>query len=145
MGNIGRKLNSKIVGSVVPRLVACYHSGLLNEILGNPPTDYDNGRVAGLLSDLGAFVNIMHVVHNIETIDYDFVARRFMTPFWRTYDLVMLWLALIHGLNGVRTLIEDYVGPRGWRVVSLASLYVIGFVFLALGSLVILTFQPVAH
>lgn len=86
---------------------------------------------------------IMHVVNNIETIDYQFVARRYVTPFWRTYDLVMLWLALIHGLNGVRTLVEDYVGARGWRVVTLASLYVVGFVFLALGSLVILTFQPV--
>ena len=87
---------------------------------------------------------IMHVVNNIETIDYQFVAGRYATPFWRTYDLVMLWLALIHGLIGVRTMVEDYVGARGWRVVTLASLYVVGFVFLALGSLVILTFQPVA-
>lgn len=85
---------------------------------------------------------IMHVLNNIEVIDYQFVARRYTTPFWRTYDLVMLWLALIHGLNGVRTLVDDYIGQRGWRVVALASLYVVGFVFLALGSLVILTFQP---
>ncbi len=86
---------------------------------------------------------IMHVIHDVESIDYQFVARRFMTPFWRTYDLLMLWLALIHGLNGARTLVEDYVGARGWRVATLASLYVVGLVFLALGSVVILTFQPV--
>ncbi len=85
---------------------------------------------------------IMHIINNVEVIDYQFVVRRYATPFWRTYDLVMLWLALIHGLNGVRTLVEDYVRTRGWRVVSLASLYVVGFVFLALGSLVIVTFQP---
>jgi len=85
---------------------------------------------------------VMHVIHNVETINYRFVAERFATPFWRTYDLVMLWLALIHGLNGARTMIEDYVCARGWRVASLASLYVFGFIFLALGSLVILTFQP---
>jgi succinate dehydrogenase / fumarate reductase membrane anchor subunit len=85
---------------------------------------------------------VMHVIHNVETINYQFVAERFATPFWRTYDLVMLWLALIHGLNGARTMIEDYVSARGWRVASLASLYVFGFIFLALGSLVILTFQP---
>lgn len=88
---------------------------------------------------------IMHIIHNVEVIDYQFVVRRYATPFWRTYDLVMLWLALIHGLNGLRTLIEDYVSARGWRAFSLASLYVLGFVFLALGSLVILTFQPVAR
>ena len=86
---------------------------------------------------------IMHLINNIEVIDYAFVVRRYGTPFWRTYDLVMLWLALIHGLNGARTLVEDYVSTRGWRTLSLASIYVLEFVFLALGSLVILTFQPV--
>ena len=104
-------------------------------------------RVSGLVLLFMALghLAIMHVINNIETIDYQFVANRFRTPFWRTYDLVMLWLALIHGLNGLRTLIEDYIGARGWRVFSLASLYVVGFLFLALGSLVILTFQPVGR
>lgn len=103
-------------------------------------------RVSGvvLLFMALAHLAIMHVINSVEIIDYQFVVRRYMTPFWRTYDLVMLWLALFHGLNGVRTLVEDYVGARGWRVVTLASLYVVGFVFLVLGSLVILTFQPVA-
>jgi len=41
-------------------------------------------------------------------------------------------------------MIVDYVSSSGWRIFSLASLYVIGFIFLALGSLVILTFNP-AH
>lgn len=101
-------------------------------------------RVSGvvLLALALAHLAIMHVLNNIENISYQFVARRYLTPFWRTYDLVMLWLALIHGLNGVRTLVEDYVGARGWRVVSLATLYVLGFIFLTLGSLVILTFHP---
>jgi succinate dehydrogenase / fumarate reductase membrane anchor subunit len=85
---------------------------------------------------------IMHIINNIEVINYHFVAQRYATPFWRTYDLVMLWLAFIHGLNGLRVLIDDYVGSRGWRLLSLASLYVLGFIFLALGSLVILTFNP---
>jgi succinate dehydrogenase / fumarate reductase membrane anchor subunit len=86
---------------------------------------------------------IMHIINNIEVINYSFVAKRFMTPFWRTYDLVMLWLALIHGANGIRTLMEDYISAPGWRLVSLASLYVVSFIILALGSLVIFTFQPV--
>ena len=103
-------------------------------------------RVSGvvLLFMVLAHLAIMHIINNIEVINYHFVAVRFATPFWRTYDVVMLWLAFIHGLNGVRVMIEDYVGPRGWRVFSLASLYVLGFVFLVLGSLVILTFNP-AH
>lgn len=85
---------------------------------------------------------IMHIIHNVDHIDFQFVAARYATPFWRTYDLLMLWFALIHGVNGVRTLMVDYISARGWRVISLASLYVLGFVLLTLGSLAILTFQP---
>jgi succinate dehydrogenase / fumarate reductase membrane anchor subunit len=85
---------------------------------------------------------IMHLIHNVDNIDFQFVAVRYATPFWRTYDLLMLWFAMIHGVNGVRTVLVDYISPRGWRTVSLASLFVVGFVLLTLGSLAILTFQP---
>src|SRR5208337_95053 len=85
---------------------------------------------------------IMHIIHNVDHIDFQFVAARYATPFWRTYDLLMLWFALIHGVNGIRTLMGDYISARGWRVVSLASLFVLGFVLLTLGSIAILTFQP---
>jgi len=101
-------------------------------------------RVSGialLVLALGHLL-IMHLIHNVASIDFQFVAERYATPFWRTYDLLLLWLALIHGANGVRTLVVDYIRPRGWRVTSLASLYVLSFVLLALGSLAILTFQP---
>ena len=84
----------------------------------------------------------MHIIHNVDSIDFRFVAERYATPFWRTYDLLMLWFALIHGVNGIRTVVTDYIGARGWRVVSLASLYVLGFALLTLGSLAILTFHP---
>lgn len=86
---------------------------------------------------------IMHLINSVDVINYEFVARRYATPFWRTYDLTMLWLALLHGVNGMRTIIDDYVRVRGWRVFSLSILYAIGFVFLVLGSLVIFTFQAV--
>lgn len=87
---------------------------------------------------------ILHLINNVEIIDYRFVAARYTTPFWKTYDLVMLWLALLHGLNGARTVIDDYVLRNGWRIAVLACLAVAGLVFLALGSLVILTFHPVS-
>ncbi len=98
--------------------------------------------IALLFMALGHLV-IMHLINNVEIIDYKFVAARYATPFWRTYDLVMLWLAMLHGLNGARVIIDDYVLGRGWRLAALSTLWAIGIVFLALGSLVILTFQPV--
>jgi len=104
-------------------------------------------RVSGVALLVMALLHlaIMHIINNIEVINYQFVVRRYLTPFWRTYDLVMLWLALLHGMNGVRTLVDDYVGVGGWRALSLASLYVLAFIFLAIGTLVILTFHPVGQ
>ena len=43
---------------------------------------------------------VMHIIHNVDHIDFQFVAARYATPFWRTYDLLMLWFAMIHGVNG---------------------------------------------
>lgn len=102
-------------------------------------------RVSGVVLLFMALIHlvIMHLINNIDVVSYQFVVGRYATPFWRTYDLVMLWLALIHGVNGTRTVLVDYIRPRGWLVASLATLYVVGFAMLALGSLVILTFQPV--
>jgi succinate dehydrogenase / fumarate reductase membrane anchor subunit len=97
--------------------------------------------VALLVFALGHIL-IMHIINNVDNMDFRFVAQRYATPFWRTYDLVLLWLAMIHGVNGLRTVLVDYIHPRGWRTASLASLYLLGFILLALGSLTILTFQP---
>ena len=104
-------------------------------------------RVSGLALLFLALGHLlfMHIIHNVENIDFRFVAARYATPFWRTYDLLMLWFAMIHGVNGVRTVLTDYVSARGWRVASLASLYVLGFILLTLGSLAILTFHPVVN
>ncbi|HEV2382845.1 MAG TPA: succinate dehydrogenase, hydrophobic membrane anchor protein [Terriglobia bacterium] len=103
-------------------------------------------RVSGVVLLIMALTHlvIMHLINNIDVVSYEFVAKRYATPFWRTYDLVMLWLALIHGVNGSRTVLLDYVHRGGLRVVSLTALYVVGFIMLALGSLVILTFHPVS-
>jgi succinate dehydrogenase / fumarate reductase, membrane anchor subunit len=102
-------------------------------------------RVSGVVLVFLALghLTIMHLINNIEVVNYGFVATRYMTPFWRTYDLVMLWLAMIHGTNGMRTLVDDYISSRGMRLVSLSSLYIVSFIILSLGSLVIFTFQPV--
>lgn len=103
-------------------------------------------RISGILLLFLALghVAIMHIIHDIEEIDYAFVAARWVSPFWRTYDLLLLWLALLHGANGMRTIIDDYARNRKWRVFWLAALYSLVFVLLVMGTLVLLTFQPVS-
>ncbi len=100
-------------------------------------------RVSGvmlLLLAVGHLV-VMHLINHIDTINYEFVAQRWFTPFWRTYDWLMLFLALLHGFNGLRTILDDYLRPGGWKVFWMSVLYSTCFIFLLTGSLVILTFQ----
>lgn len=78
----------------------------------------------------------------VDRVSYDFVANRWANPLWRTFDLVLLFLALLHGLNGARVLIYDYIKPGGGRVAALATLYTTGIFFLLIGAQVIITFQP---
>jgi succinate dehydrogenase / fumarate reductase membrane anchor subunit len=101
-------------------------------------------RVSGIVLLLMALIHlgIMHIINNVDVIDYAFVARRYAVPFWRMYDWVMLTLALLHGFNGARMLVDDYFRPGGRRTTTLAVLYLIAFVTYILGSYTILTFIP---
>ena len=101
-------------------------------------------RVSGVLLlflAIGHLV-VMHLVNNIDTINYAFVVKRWATPFWRTYDGLMLILALLHGVNGLRVILDDYLRPGGWRTFWMVALYVSTFVVLFMGLLVLFTFQP---
>src|SRR6476620_4872077 len=53
------------------------------------------------------FVKLM-VGEVIQAIDFGFVAGKWADPFWQFWDLAMLWLAMLHGSNGVRTIINEY-------------------------------------
>ena len=44
----------------------------------------------------------------VSKIGFAFVAGRWASPFWQVWDLLMLWLAMLHGANGLRTVINDY-------------------------------------
>ncbi len=102
-------------------------------------------RVSGVLLVFFALghLAIMHLINNVDVIDYNFIAERWASPLWRTFDLILLFLALAHGVNGARVLINDYVYSRGWRTFAVSALYVTGLFFLLIGAQVIFTFQPV--
>jgi len=87
------------------------------------------------------FVNLM-LGDGIHAIDFAFVAGKWSSPFWQTWDLLMLWLAELHGFNGVRTIINDYTEKQRTRWI-LKSLLITSLVLvMVLGTLVIFTFDP---
>jgi succinate dehydrogenase / fumarate reductase membrane anchor subunit len=88
------------------------------------------------------FINLLAAEGGIKAIDFAFVAGKWASPFWQVYDTLLLWLALIHGSNGMRTIINDYVSKPLVRRVLLGALLVSSVVLLTLGTLVIYTFDP---
>jgi succinate dehydrogenase / fumarate reductase, membrane anchor subunit len=78
----------------------------------------------------------------VKAIDFGFVAGKWASPLWQVWDLLMLWLAMIHGTNGMRTIVNDYAEKDGVRLVLKALLYLAFLVTVILGTLVIFTFNP---
>ena len=89
------------------------------------------------------FVNLM-VGEGIERVDFAFVAGKWANPFWQVWDLLMLWLALLHGGNGLRTIISDYATKPTTKFALTWLLYAATFIVIVLGTLTIFTFDPCA-
>jgi succinate dehydrogenase / fumarate reductase membrane anchor subunit len=87
------------------------------------------------------FVNLM-LGDGIKGIDFAFVGGKYATPFWQIWDTAMLWLALIHGANGMRTLVNDYATHIVTQRVLKGALLFSVITLLTLGTLVIYTFDP---
>lgn len=87
------------------------------------------------------FVNLV-AGDGVKAIDFAFVAGKWADPFWIVWDLLLLWLALIHGANGMRTVVNDYATRKGLRVVLLGLIGLATVVLLVLGTLVLTTFDP---
>jgi succinate dehydrogenase membrane anchor subunit len=102
-------------------------------------------RISGLVLLVLAVghVLIMHVVDDgVGRVNFGFVAARWSSPFWRTWDWALLVLALIHGINGLRVIVLDYVRPAGTRFAINMFFYVTGFVLFVLGTVIVFTFDP---
>jgi succinate dehydrogenase / fumarate reductase membrane anchor subunit len=86
---------------------------------------------------------IMNILDGgVQRINFGFVAGRWSSPFWQAWDLLQLWLAMLHGANGMRTVISDYAERDKTRFWLLTLLAVATVFTLVLGTLVIFTFDP---
>ena len=102
-------------------------------------------RISGLLLVFLALGHllIMHLLDGgAERIDFGFVATRWDSIFWRTWDWLLLMLALVHGVNGLRNITLDYVRRPGVRFALTMTMYAMAFVLMVLGTVVVVTFDP---
>jgi succinate dehydrogenase / fumarate reductase, membrane anchor subunit len=101
-------------------------------------------RVSGLVLLFLAVghVLIIHVFGGgVDQVDFEFVAVRWNSPFWKTWDWTMLILALVHGINGLRVITLDYVRRPGIRAAITGFFTIAGVIAFTLGTVVVFTFD----
>ena len=101
-------------------------------------------RISGLILVFLVLIHlyVMHLVgEGVDQVDFAFVSRRWDNVGWKTFDWLMLFLALLHGSNGLRIVINDYVHRPGLRAGLKASLYTVTTVLMIMGTAVLITFD----
>lgn len=105
-------------------------------------------RISGLLLVILALGHlfVMHILNNVEVVNYSFVVDRWTAPgsgyVWRIWDLLMINLAVLHGANGVRQVLYEYVIRPGWRVFTRTVIWTSAAFLIVLGTYAILMFEP---
>ena len=85
---------------------------------------------------------VMHLVgEGVERVNFEFVSERWSNVGWKTFDWVMLFLALLHGANGLRVIIDDYIRRDGVRTAVKGALYTVTAILMVMGTAVLITFD----
>jgi succinate dehydrogenase / fumarate reductase membrane anchor subunit len=83
----------------------------------------------------------MHVAMGMDTISFQLIAWRWRFLGWRVFDLILLVFGWLHGANGMRVVLDDYVHSPVGRFVAHTLLVAVTAILIALGAFVILAFD----
>jgi succinate dehydrogenase / fumarate reductase cytochrome b subunit len=100
-------------------------------------------RISGvvLVFLAGGHLFITHYLNVPSETTFDFVSARWANPLWRSFDMMLLFAALWHGLIGLRFSVADFLRSRAARQIGYGAIWIFGFVFTILGTVVIATFD----
>jgi succinate dehydrogenase / fumarate reductase membrane anchor subunit len=101
-------------------------------------------RLSGLVL---IFLSLYHLVWwnlviGVEHLDSAVVIERWNNPFWRLFNVALVLFAMLHGLNGARYSIEDYVRRPGLQLAVKSVVYTIVLGAMAVAVFALLTFDP---
>jgi succinate dehydrogenase / fumarate reductase membrane anchor subunit len=105
-------------------------------------------RISGLVLVFLALghLTITHILNNVEVINYAFVSDRWANPrtgvLWRLWDLALINLSVLHGFNGLRQILWEYVNRAGSRKAVGTLLWMACVAVIGIGTYAILLFQP---
>ncbi len=97
--------------------------------------------VAMLILAVGHMV-IQHVLNSSTNLTLQFVAVQWSSWGWRAYDILLLWMAIPHGIRGLYNILSDYIHNPGLRrlIGGLLALFVIATVIWATVAMIL--FEP---
>lgn len=100
-------------------------------------------RVSGFLLIFLVFGHLWfnNIAFNAGEIDFAYVAERFSKPWVKIYDSFLLGFAMLHGVNGLRYSIEDYVQRPGRRFWWKVALFTVAAVVFVLGVMTLWAFS----
>lgn len=97
--------------------------------------------VAMLILAVGHMV-IQHVLNSSTNLTLQFVAVQWSSWGWKAYDILLLWMAIPHGIRGLYNILSDYIHNPGLRrlIGGLLALFVIVTVIWA--TIAMILFDP---
>lgn len=101
-------------------------------------------RISGLFLIFMALYHLVwwNLVVGVEHLDSQVVIDRWRNPWFRLFNAGLVTFALLHGLNGARYNIEDYVHNPKTRKVVKWVVYTVVLLTLAIGIFALLAFDP---
>jgi succinate dehydrogenase / fumarate reductase membrane anchor subunit len=100
-------------------------------------------RVSGLVLIFLVFGHVFfnNIAANVADVDYAYVAERFSKPWVKVYDSFLLFFAMLHGVNGLRYSLEDYIRRPGRRFWAKVLLFTVAGVLLVMGVMTLWAFS----
>tara|TARA_B100000029_G_scaffold515351_1_gene621930 strand:- start:4050 stop:4460 length:411 start_codon:yes stop_codon:yes gene_type:complete len=101
-------------------------------------------RISGSFLIILIFIHFIdvHFIMGVENLEFDAVSEKWNKPIWRIMDALMLVFGMIHGANGIESILYDFKKIRKYEKYWVFSLRAVALVTIVLGSWVILTFSP---
>ncbi|HEY3268531.1 MAG TPA: succinate dehydrogenase [Armatimonadota bacterium] len=96
-------------------------------------------RVTGLALVVLALTHwtIMHFINRLAVENSAWIVNRYQNVLWPTFDATMLLFAMLHGTNGLRYIIDDYLHGRTINMLAKGLLYAVSAIFILLGLITI--------
>lgn len=80
------------------------------------------------------FPNPNHVINS----NIPDVAQGWASAFWQIMQMLLVAFGISHGFNGVRVIIEDYIGNTFWRPLMRGAIFLLWLFFMIVAVYVIL-------